>query len=71
MSDAIGDFDRLTSSVFDLADAGVGELLKEAAASPLGEREYWRRVLVDDPNGPQMPQDHFEVFWEGISPDAT
>ena len=58
------EFDELAEAAFLSWDAGFEDLFSEARNAPEGEREYWRRALTDDPLGPQMSLEEFEVFWK-------
>jgi len=69
MYDGPGDevTDQIIEGGFALSESGVTRLFEEAATSPLGEREYWRRVLMDHPDGPQMSTADFETVWAGMT----
>jgi hypothetical protein len=65
-----GPTDSFTNEViegaFAMKAAGVDELIAAGKSSPLGEREYWRRILMEHAQGPQLDLDGFESVWREI-----
>jgi hypothetical protein len=63
------EIDQIVEGAFIMKEAGVEQLIAAGKSSPLGEREYWRRVLMDHPEGPQLSDEDFEEVYRGMMGD--